>query len=227
MKFLVGFALKFSMNHAIMDKTVILKLDNKKSVQFPDDCVMPRKVAWQSGDRIIGFQIDSRIALKHSYVDDVVNATPNTPFDAHQPWPYNENAQLSNLTLADGSVGSLGVNIIGYNGLGYFRINWACREIQFSSDTPSTFKCYLEYKTNGFSPKSKSTIPEFAAKLGEDYIHWQMARFKHGDASAETKAREDSYNIEYEEVIKHLDTLNYEDIVGIKARSFDINKLVG
>lgn len=218
------------MNHSIMDKTVELKLDNKKSVAFPDDCVMPRKVAWKSGDRIIGFQIDNRIALTHSYTDDVVNATPNNSFDPNQPWPYNNtdsNSQLSNLILSDGTICSLGVNIIGYNGLGYFRINWACREIQFSTDTPSSFKIYLEYRTNGFNPKSRSTIPEFAAKLGEEFIHWHVGKYKFGDASAETQARKQAYLEEYDDVIRNIDTLSYEDIVGIKARSNDINKLVG
>jgi hypothetical protein len=227
MKIMVDFLRKFAMNHSIMDKTVILKLDQKKSVAFPDDCVMPRMVSWQSGDRIVGFQIDSRVALKHSYCDDGVSATPNASFDPHQQWPYNGVGQMNNLTLEDGRVVSCGVNIIGYNGLGYFRVNWQCREIQFSTDTPSDFKIYLEYRTNGFSPKSKSTIPEFAAKLGEDYLHWKNAEKRFGAASAEANARKSVYDEEYDEVLKYMDGLNYENILGAKSRSFDLNKLAG
>jgi len=226
-KYMIDFLRTLSMNHEFMEKTELLKLDQKKSINFPDDCQMPRMIAWPSGDRIIGFQVDSRINLTHSYCDDAVAGTLNSPYDPHQNWPYNGQGQMSNLMLADGTITSLGVNVVGYNGLGYFRINWKDREIQFSSDTPSNFKIYLSYRSNGFAPKSNSTIPEFAAKLGEEYIHWQVARYKFGDASAEAKAREERYLQEYDDMIRQTTSLSYEDIVGTKARSFDVNKMIG
>jgi len=229
MKFLVDFLRKFALKHSFLDKTVVLKLDQKKSIPFPEDFVMWSIVGWQSGDRIIGFERDGTVNLSHSTIEDG-NEAPiaNLSYNNAQ-WPYSgRTLTFNNFTTTTGEVGSLTGYGLGWNGLGYFRVNWKDREIQFSSEVPSDFEIYLCYKSNGFQAKTSSVIPEVAAKLGEDYIHWQMALYsrQYGASSAETEARRINYFREYDEMIAITEPITPSALAGIRARGYDVNKLV-
>lgn len=225
---LLDFVRDFSLNHGYMDKTVGLKMDTKKSIAFPSDCLRPSKIGWQTGDRVVGFELDSSIAKLHDYCDDGVSATVNQPFNSAQPFPYNGDFQFFNYLTLDGSLSTVNGAKLGNNGAGYFTIDWKGREIQFSSDVKSTWTIYIEYKTNGFEPKTKSVIPEFASKIAENYIHWQLARFdkRYGEASVETKAREQAFWSSYDSLNAQMDTTSLQDIKGARARSFSINKIM-
>lgn len=228
MKHLVDFLRNFSLDNTYIDNRVVLQMDEKKAIQFPDDLIAVKAVAWQSGDRILKFEVDNRINLNFSRVDDVGSSTPNEPYMTAQVWPYNGVGPIADYLMFSGQYTGQVVNQLGAgdNGLAYFRINWQDREIQFNANTPGTWDVYLEYKSNGFNPKSKSSIPEFAAKVAEEYVHWQLGRHKFGDASAEAEARRRRYKQEYDDMIARLDPLDYEAIVGARARSFDINKIL-
>lgn len=228
LKYLIDFMRKFALKHAFMDRTVVLKLDQKKSVAFPEDFIMWSKVGWQQGDRIVAFQRDATINLHHSTEEDGVETpTVNEKYNIAK-FPYNQRADLvfNNFINQDGETGFLEATGIGHNGLGYFRCNFEAREFQFSSDTPIDFEIYLEYKSNGFNATTKSTVPEVAAKLGEDYIYWQEAHYKLGAAAAETEARRITYLREYDDLIAITEPITPAAIEGIRARGFDINKLV-
>lgn len=224
---LIDFVRKFALNHAYLDKTVELKMDTKKAVAFPTDCIKPSKIGWKTGDRVVGFEVDTTIALTHDFTDDGVSPTVNTSYDGTQSWPYNGTILFTNYYTNDGSA-SLKAYKLGNNGAGYYKINWAAREIQFSSDVKTDWTIYIEYKSNGFEPKTRTTIPEPFAKLAEDYIHWQLARFdkRFGEASMETQARKAAFWAEYDEVNAQMDSTTYEDITGARARSFSINKVM-
>lgn len=229
MKYAVDFLKKVSLNHSFMDKTVVLRMDEKKAIQFPPDLINWNKIGWQSGDRIIAFQRDPTIALHQSYEDDAISATPNQRYNINQPWPYNNSmpqVNFYNYYMEDGSVGYLKAYGVGYNGIGYYRVNRSTREIQFSAEIPIDFEIYLEYKTSGFNPKSKSTIPLIMSKLCEDYIDWQEARHKLGAASVEAQARMIEFNREYDEVLSQLDKWTVDELVNARARTYDVNKIV-
>lgn len=226
LKFLIDFLRKFSLKHSFLDKTVVLKLDQKKAIPFPEDFIMWSKIGWQAGDRIVAFERDNTINLNHEIKDDGLESpTVNIAYNNAQ-WPYNRSITFNNFTNINGEIGSLTGYGIGNNGLGYYRISWKDREIQFSSDTPSDYQIYLEYKTNGISVTTTSTIPEIAAKLGEDYIFWQIAHYKLGAAAAETEARRIAYFREYDELIQNIEPINPSVLQGLRARGFDVNKLV-
>ncbi len=226
MKYLIDFMRKFSLKHAFMDKTVVLKLDQKKAIPFPDDFIMWSKIGWMSGDRIVCFERDATINLFHSTTEDgLESGTVNGRFD-NISWPHNGSLTLNNFINSSGENGCLEAMGVGNNGLGYFRVSWRNREIQFSSDTPIDYEIYLEYKSNGFNATSKSTVPEVAAKLGEDYIHWQDSHFKNGAAASETEARRIAYFREYDEMISITEPINPAAIAGLRARNFDVNKIV-
>lgn len=222
MKFLLDFLRGFSMDYHFLDKSDVLELDEKNAVQFPPDMMTLKRVAWQSGDRIIAFEPDSRLNINSSREDDMESATKNSAYDVFQSWPYRGGGLVDNVSPS-GAISGLGR---GDNGVGYFRINWRDREIQFDANVPAPWGIYIEYKSNGFNPTSKSSIPEFAQKAAEDYIHWQMSRFKFGDAAAETVARKKAYMDEQYEMIARLDTLDYEGIIGSRAAGTDINKFI-
>lgn len=225
MKYLIDFLRKVSLTHSIFDKTVVLKLDQKKAIQVPEDYIIWSKIGWQAGDRIVCFERDSSINLSHEISDDGLESpTVNISYNNSQ-WPYNRSLTFNNFTNINGQIGSLTGYGIGENGIGYFRPT-NDREIQFSSDVPSDYKIYMEYRTNGFSPHTKSVVPEVMAKLAEEYINWQLARHKLGDAASETRAREISYLKEYDEVISRMQPISMSALQGLRARGYDVNKLV-
>jgi len=71
---------KISTQYAVMTETIPLRMDQKKAIQFPDECLIPLSVAWLNGDRFDMYQLDTSIALKHSYAADSVSATANSIF---------------------------------------------------------------------------------------------------------------------------------------------------
>ncbi len=221
MKFLVEFLAKFSRNHTYMDIVEVLRVDEKYAVQLPASFVSLNSLAFTSGDRIIKFERDRTINLNQSYCEDEVSATPNLAYNIYQAFPYNR--PLID-TINSCQFSSLGV---GHNGAGYFNFNWPAREIQFSTDSKLSGGVYISYKSNGFKPTTKSTIPEFAAQLAEAYIHWQMARMDRrlGDSAAETQARKVNFLAEYDDMLASLDSIDFESIMGIRARAFDQNKI--
>ncbi len=229
LKWCVDFMRKLNLEHSFYDRTVVLRLDERKAVKLPDDFQNWNKIGWQKGDRIIAFQQDNSINKNQSYCADNPSATVNTAYDIHTPWPYNNSftsLNFNNYYFDNGTVGYLQGYGVGYNGLGYFKVNRTDRVIQISSDVPQDFQIYLEYKTNGFNPKSKSVVPEAAGVLAEYYIKFRSNSHKLGDAAAETVASRMEFDRQYDQLVAQLYPTSYEDLVGARARAFSVNKIV-
>lgn len=224
MRMVVEFLAKFARNHTYMDTVTVLQVDQKYAIQLPASFVSLNTLAFVSGDRLIKFDRDRTINLSYSYEEDQVSATKNVAYNIYQAFPYNQ-PLIDIVNDSATSFSSLGN---GHNGAGYFNFNWPAREIQFSTDSAVTGGVYISYKSNGFNPTTRSSIPEFAAQLAEAYVHWQMARMdrRMGDSSAETEARRINFNREYDDMLAALDPIDYEAIMGIRARAFDQNKIV-
>ena len=225
MAHLTDFIRKFSLMHVYMDARTVLKTDEKRACSFPQNFLYFTTIAFVSGDRLIRLQRDNSINLYHSYCNDVATADINESYNVFQSWPYNGSALIENALDPTLPATSLG---IGHNGAGYFRINWKDREIQFSTDVPAVKEIYMEYKTTGLLPTTRSTIPEFAKNVAESYIHWQSAKYDRrlGDSSAETQARRQDFLREYDDMMAALDPIDAETIRNIQARSFDFNKII-
>lgn len=224
LKYLIDFLRDVSLTHSVLDKTIALKMDQKKAIQVPEDYIIWSKIGFQVGDRIVAFEKDNTINLNHEISADGLEApVANIAFNIAK-FPYTS-LVFNNFTTQEGELGFLNGVGLGHNGVGYFRTT-SDREIQFSSDLDADTTIYLEYKTNGFNPSTKSSVPEIMAKLGEDYINWQMARTKMGDAAAETSARKVAYFDEYDKVISRMEPVTVASIEGLRARGFDVNKIV-
>jgi hypothetical protein len=218
LKYTIDILRKISLQYSVMTKTVAGRLDQKKSFQFPDDCAVPLAVGYNNGDRIEMFQLDTSVALKHSYEADAVSATANSIFENFDQYNliFDQTGQPYNV-LCHGA---------GYNFNGYFNINRKAREIQFSSEVDSSKTIYFLYRSNGFNPKSKSSISEVFQQMCEAYIHWKDAEKKMGTASGETEARRINFEREQAETLQVLMPLTFESILGARARSTDFNKII-
>jgi hypothetical protein len=192
-------------------------MDYKKAVQFPEDLVRVKRFGWADGDRIVEITPDQTIVLYHSHQEDAISGTINTAYPVVQPYTHNFDLQGNGIGNEKG---------VGHNGIGYHRINYPAKEIQLSSDVSSERSIYLEYSSNGFNPKSKSTIPDVYSTVAENYIHWQWARFKLGDSASETEARRQAFWNEYDNILATQNRISYEGLVGSRARSHDVNKIV-
>ncbi len=223
LKFLIDFLRKFSQNHVYMDHLKVLKVDEKYALQLPDDFMSLNYLAYQSGDRIIKFQRDSSINPNVSYCDDAASATPNTAFNISIFECNVESSLFDFINDGDARFRTYGK---GYDGIGYFNFNWNNREIQFSSEARVSNGVLISYKSNGFNPRTRSTIPEFAQESAEAFLHWQTAHYdrKLGAAAAETEARRLNYNRVYDDMLAAMDPIDYEALMGIKARATDFRK---
>lgn len=217
LKHCVDFLKKFSVQHSYTDKIVSLSMDYKKAVQFPEDLVVIKKIGWADGDRIVSFTPDQTVNLYHSHADDAIAGTPNTSYQVVQPYSNTDDIISNVLGNQQG---------LGHNKIGYYRINYPAREVQFSSDVSASRSIYIEYASNGFNPKTKSTIPEIYSTVAENYINWQLSRAKHGDSSGETEARRQAFWNDYDNIFASQNRISYEGLVGIKARAHDINKTI-
>lgn len=216
LKYVVDILRKIAMQYAVMNRTALLRMDQKKAVQWPDDCVVPLAVGWKNGDRIDMYQLDNTIALTHSHVEDGVSATPNSIF---------ENFDQYNLVRdSTGQPFNVACYGLGYNGNGYFNVNRKAREIQFSSEVDSSRDIIFIYRSNGFNPKSKTTISEVFQQMCEDYIHWKEAEKKFGASSAEAGARRINFEREQSDVLQILMPVSYQNIMKARATATDFNK---
>lgn len=220
-KHVVDFVMKLSFGTSLLSYTVELKLDEKNAIQWPDDCAIPSEVAWQSGDRVINFQIDNKISKVNSYLEDTVSATPNVAYNVFQSWPYNRPVTdlCEAVTYCTEPLGR------GDNGLGYFIIKWREKEIQFTSTVPLNRKVLLTYKGTGINPKSKSKIPIFCKEPAESWVAFREAVRTFGEASTEAQARKYHYDRVFYEMLTHMDPTTLDDITGAVARSHDFNKV--
>jgi hypothetical protein len=216
LKYVIDILRKIAMQYSVMNKTILLRMDQKKAAQWPDDCIVPLAVGWKNGDRVEMYQLDSSIALTHSHVEDGISATPNSIFENFD--------QYNILTASTGQPYNVISYGLGYNFSGYFNVNHKAREIQFSSEVDSSRDIIFIYRSNGFNPKSKTTISEVFQQMCEAYIFWQDGVKRFGSASAETEARRINFEREQTDVLQILMPVTYQNILKARAVTTDFNK---
>lgn len=216
---------KWHINGNYEDKTVMMKMDKKKSVPYPEDMVIWSKIGVKVGDRMVQFNKDDTITLHHTQANNYQKA--NDEYNPANQWPELESYYW------DGGLGSFysdfneGLNYKGFgrghNGVGYFTENNQCKEFQFSSEVTSS-EIVLVYRSSGFNPSAETEVNEIANELLRDYMRWQEGRFKYGDSAAETQFRKKEYGERYSEVRDQLMYITYEGIMDILRRTTDINR---
>ena len=211
---------KWHTQNSYEDKVVLLPMDKKKAVAYPEDMVTWNYLGVKVGDRIAQFNRDKTISLHHSQSGN--HKAVNTQYNPANQWPELA-SNFVNFYYED-AVNTVGFGA-GSNGVGYFNDNNECKEFQFSSEVTST-DVILSYKSNGFNPTAETEVNEIAEGLLRDYIHWQAARFdkRYGDNSGETQMRKKEYGERYKEVRGQLMYITYEGILDILRRTTDINR---
>lgn len=200
----------------VEDKIAVLEMDSKMSVPFPDDMISWTKLAMKVGDRTVAFNFDPSIDISHQ-CDDTKQPNP----------PYNDVITLDQYPqrffegydewLSDGIYFGHPVMYV-HNNVGYFTVNYQCREFQFSSEVRKT-PVILVYKTNGFNPDSETLLNELAATTIEAWIEYQEKKWEFGEASAETQYSKQNYFDVYKEAYAHLNSLDWDDIRDVLNRN--------
>ena len=212
---------KWHLRSYVEDLTVRLEMDAKKSVPLPEDCIVPNKVGVQYGDRIFTYPFDNSISYLFTQGDGG-KLDKNKEYD---PGDMRNTDAFYFYNYIDpyGWTGWLLSN--GHNDQGYCRINWRAREIQFSADV-RTSTVYLEYKSSGFNPKTRTQISEGVELLIREYINWQVGRRKFGDGSVETRERKKEYYQQETETASYFMSggMSYAQILDIQRRTHNVNK---
>jgi hypothetical protein len=179
----LSYALKAHRQFAIDDskefKTKKLVMDNKRAVRFPDDLIQWNKIGLMFKDRVEVIVPDETIALFHEKEGSVYQ--PNDPWISDEVWDI----PFHNYYNAEGRRQNMFLRGKAYNRVGYYRLNEACREIQFSADLD---KCsvYIEYVGNCSSPCNKTFVPVIAMDMIQEAIQYYDKKFRHGEADKRT-----------------------------------------
>lgn len=160
-------------------KTTLLIMDNKKSVRFPDDLISWNKIGLIFKDRVKIFVPDETIALHHEKEAGV--------YQPNEPWVSKNTLDLPFYNYYDTARGRRTFNLRGkaYNSIGYYRLNEACREIQFSADVD---KCsvYVEYLANACGPCNKTYVPIIAMDMLQEAIQYYDRKYRFGEQDKRT-----------------------------------------
>lgn len=202
---------EWNMDEAQDVRTVKLQMDNKKAVQFPDDCLGVSKIGVKVGDRIDLFVPDNSITFHHDLSDMITQ--PNDPYASVVALDFLNNESSVNLA---GPFNTYGFN---HNRVGYFRIDFLNREIQFSSEVNTSY-VIMEYLTSGFQYKSESVVNPVASNVIREFLRYSEARYSLGDAARETKERKQIYLEEIDLVRARMSDLSLEGILDANQRYF-------
>lgn len=159
-------------------KTTKLVMDYKKAVKFPEDLIQWTKIGLMWQDRVKMFIPDNTIALFHEKEGAI--------YQPNEPWVSRETSEIPFYNYYDNG---LRRNFIlkgkGYNSIGYYRFNEACREIQFSADVDQC-SVYVEYIANCSSPCNKTYVPVLAMDMIQEAIKYYDLKFSYGEQDKRT-----------------------------------------
>jgi hypothetical protein len=172
----------FQINLSKEIKTDMLRLDNKRAARYPDDLIRFTKIGLVFKDRVQVFIPDDTIALHFEKKGAV--------YQPNQAWvtPEELSYGFENYLTDTGQRSTVYVTAKGYNSIGYYKMNDACREIQFSADVD---KCsvYVEYIANANAPCNKTYVPVVAIDMMQEAIKYYDLKYKYGENDGRTRAQ--------------------------------------
>ncbi len=186
-------------------KTVYLNMSPSKTVPLPTDYVKYTKIGMCCNGHVILLGLDDSIC------------TGNKVNECGDPLPIVVNKLQQDASLSTdlfsfffpfldffrngqyiGGVYGLGG---GMNSRGYYKIDTANNQIQFSSETPS-LPILLEYISDGLSPDGSASIPIEAVECLIAFVHWQRLQFDRNANQYDKENAHQQYIIEFN-ALKH------------------------
>jgi len=202
---------QFKIDDSLEVKTTKLTLDPKKAAKYPNDLIQWNKIGIKFADRVAIILPDSTISLLHEKEGAV--------YKANDPWISNEilTAQFhdtQNLDNLDGLV----FQGKGYNSVGYYRFNDACREIQFSAELDRC-SVYVEYIAMCSSPCNKTYVPIIAMDMLQEAIKFFDFKFRYGEHDRRTIAQASAWDREQMRYKGRISDLSYEGLRNVLFRN--------
>jgi hypothetical protein len=209
--------LKFDVAREV--KTISADLTPYMAIKFPDDYIDWVKIGVNQDGAMMTFTHDPRIINHEKNVD---------PMQAPIPFSEGEgDIQFSSLQITDASfystnyVSQYGEDLgrrfgekVKHNGLGYFRVNRARKEIQLNTVFISnTDQVYLEYIADCEDVTKETFVNPYLARVLKLYIHWQRKENNDRLSGSEKARAEDQYWREFNRVKARMYSWNLEDIM--------------
>ncbi len=166
--------------HIQVVKTKELQVSPYKVADIPKDCMEVLNVGIKHGDRLLIFRRDDALWFRKAKDTNIPTTSVITPLSSLAVTP-SFNYYLSSFINNYGeSIGRMFGWQVDKEHIGYFRINYACTEIQFNQATlMNGDKVYLEYISDGYEPDAQTLVPKVASMAVRTYIHWM--RLQHND----------------------------------------------
>lgn len=171
----------WNVNGISTTKIVSLPMLANKAVNLPSDYVKYLKVGICVNGRIITLGLDESLCIGENYNEcgdplEIAMANLDNPDYSWFGYGYQFMGYFQNGQYVDSMFGAGG----GFNSRGYFRVNPATNQIQFTSNVPSA-TIVLEYTSDGIEPDGSAIIPVQAQEFMINWIHWKR---KEADVSS-------------------------------------------
>lgn len=176
---------ELNLNGASTPKIAHLEMLPNKAVNLPSDYVKYTKIGICVNGRVVTLGLDDSLCLNDTYNEcgDPLEIAMENMDNLDYPYfnfgvPFLSHFQ--NNQFVEGYFGMGG----GFNSRGYYRINEAKNQIQFTSEVPAT-EIVLEYISDGISPDGSAVVPIEATAYLRAYIHWKRVEAKKDSTESE------------------------------------------
>lgn len=190
-------------------KTVHLEMLPNKAVNLPSDYIKYVKIGICVNGRILTLGLDNSLCLNDNYSEcgdpleiAMANLSDENAENVDGFFGYGFGYPFLD-TFSNGQyVGSLYGISGGYNSRGYYRVNEAMNQIQFTSDVPSE-TIIMEYISDGVNPDGTASVPKAAIECLIQWIHWKRLEYKRGGSASEAADAERKYIIQFKK-LRHI-----------------------
>lgn len=186
---------------------------NISTLAFPDDYLQWSRIGTREGDRVKNFIVNNNLGLYHDTVNgSEVNNSPYQPSFGSLSGVYSCEPYYN----VSGSIYGFGNG--GYLNDGQFRVDYANRRFQFSSNYSET-EVYLEYVGTGLNPSAATVVDGNTSKTIKRYIRWQALETSKTASMGEKQRAEQQYWNENLTATKRA-VVNLDKILGIAREAY-------
>lgn len=196
---------ELNLTSAPFAKTVHLEMLDNKAVNLPTDYIQYTKVGICVNGRVLILGLDNTLCLNDNYSEcgDPLEIAMANLSNAQEDGVSSDGFFGFGIgyPFLDGFVDGQWVGGLygvggGFNSRGYFRVNEAMSQIQFTSNVPSE-TIILEYISDGINPDGTASVPKAAIEALITWVIWKSKEYQRGVSLSEVEYARQQYIIQF------------------------------
>lgn len=211
-------------------KTAHLEMLSNKAINLPSDYLRYTKIGICVNGRILTLGLDNSLCLNDNYSecgDPLEIAMANLSEDELENvdgfFGYGFGYPFLDTFVNGQFVGGIYGVGGGYNSRGYYRVNEAMNQIQFTSDVPSE-TIVLEYIADPINPDGSASVPKNAIEALIAFVNWKVLEYKRGVPLSAAADAERKWNIQFRK-LRHIN-MSFSVAEYMESQSISIHQSV-